>query len=212
MTVRFISVALIAGCLVMVAPTVGHTEQSELIDYAIEQRNGNLLVRLDLAGYLSSKRLEMMEEGMEFLLEYQIILSTPKRLFGSTDLAESGDLVKFGYEIVTETFYLLPSPANSPNQRRFSSLAGLHRHLADSLSVSLCAVESLDRKLSYQLEIRVNCVSHATLIPDLGQSIGSDNSPISFLFRKFLQFTGFGRESQTVLSEHFKISEIIDHR
>jgi len=212
MTVRLMSAVLIAGWLVMVLPIVGHAQQSELIDYTIGQREDSLAVWLDLAGYLSTKRLELMDEGLEFLLEYQITLSTPKRLFGSTDIAESGSLVRFGYEIVTETFYLLPSSGDSPDQTRFSSLAGLHRHLADSTAVSLCPIESLDKELSYQLEIRVNCVSHATLVPGLGQSIGSGNSPISFLFRKFLQCTGFGQESQTVQSEHFKLSEITDHR
>jgi len=93
------------------------------------------------------------------------------------------------------------------------SLPKLHAFLADSVVVNVALVDSLNIDIRYILEVELDCarssiVDFVTGRDDPGQS----ESPMKYLFKKFLQVTGQGRNIYKFKSEPFSLTEISDPR
>jgi len=115
-----------------------------------------------------------------------------------------------GYRLVTDDYFLLRELSGSENIRRFQSLAGLHRFLADSSSYPVTACDRLDSLKRYVLRIEVTSISLSDLNLFAVDSTASEGgSPIKFLFGQFLRLTGFGREKLSVRTRPFSIAELV---
>ncbi len=201
-------------CLLILVPLlaarpIAARDKPEPVEYDIFQREDRLSVRLNLAQYLSSRRVERMKEGIDLAIEYRLVLSRPKRFWGAEEIAKSSGLVKIGYRIVTEDFSLSDGPLGLEDDRHFVSLARLHQFLSDSIVVDLAAYKELDRRHRYVLKIKLTCISLTdfNLAADNNSSEGS-GSPVKYLFTHFLRLTGFGREEYSVETRPFPLSEI----
>ena len=201
-------------CLLILVPLlaarpIAARDKPEPVEYDIFQREDRLSVRLNLAQYLSTRRVERMKEGIDLAIEYRLVLSRPKRFWGSEEVAKAGGLVKIGYRIVTEDFSLSAGQLSLGNDRHFVSLARLHQFLSDSIVVDLATYKELSLHHRYVLKIKLTCISltDINLAADNNSSEGS-GSPVKYLFAQFLRLTGFGREEYTVETRPFSLSEI----
>jgi len=201
-------------CLLILVPLlaarpIAARDKPEPVEYDIFQREDRLTVRLNLAQYLSTRRVEQMKEGIDLAIEYRLVLSRLKRFWGAEEVAKAGGLVKFGYRIVTEDFSLSAGRLGLGDDRHFVSLARLHQFLSDSIVVDLAAYKELDRRRRYVLKIKLTCISltNFNLAAD-NDSSEEPGSPVKYLFAQFLRLTGFGRDEYTVETRPFSLSEI----
>ena len=199
---------LILVYLLAARPIVA-TDKSEPVEYDIFQREDRLSVRLNLAQYLSSRRVEQMKEGIGLAIEYRLVLSRPKRFWSAEEVAKSSNLVKIGYRIITEDFSLSAGQLGLGDDRHFVSLARLHQFLSDSIVVDLAAYKELGIRRQYVLKIKLTCISltNFNLAAD-NNSSEEPGSPVKYLFTQFLRLTGFGRDEYTVETRPFSLSEI----
>jgi len=193
----------------LAATPIAARDKSEPVEYDIFQRGGRLSVWLNLAQYLSSRRVEQMKEGIDLAIEYRLILSRPKRIWGAEEVAKSSGLVKIGYRIVTEDFSLSAGKFDLGDDRHFVSLARLHQFLSDSIVIDLATYKELDRRRRYVLKIKLTCISltNFNLAAD-NDSSEEPGSPVKYLFTQFLRLTGFGRDEYTIETRPFSLSEI----
>lgn len=205
---RLLFCFFILASLFAVKPIVA-ADKPELIEYDIFRHDSRISIWLNLAQFLSSKRVEHLKEGIDFALEYHLILSRPKRFWGAEQAAKATGSIKIGYRIVTEDYFLSTPKLSFEDGRRFVSLAKLHQFLADSIVVDIAHYDELDRHVRYTLEVKLTCIllTSFNLTSDDDSSDESD-SPLKYLFRKFLQLTGFGREEYSVKSRSFLLSEV----
>lgn len=185
------------------------SDKGESVEYDIFERDDSISVRLDLAQCLSSKRLAQMKEGIDFAVEYRLILSAPKRFWGAEEAAKAGGVIKIGYRIVTEDYSLSAGQLGLGDGRHFVSLARLHQFLSDSIIVNLAAFKALNPSRRYTLKIKLTCISLTDFnLAGDGNSSDETGSPIKYLFTQFLRLTGFGRDEYTVETRPFSLSEI----
>ena len=177
-------------------------------NYDLTVRYDQVVVSLDLQSFLSSADLTRIKEGVDLALEYSLILKTPRRFFGSRKVAEQNQTLRVGYRPVTEDFIVRTS-ANWLTSHLFLTLPDLQRFLADSITLPLIALDSLEYSRSYVLNLKVTSILLTDL--GLGQPIGSadsSSSPLQFLFRQFLTVTGYGRREFNFESSPFAPSDI----
>lgn len=186
----------------------GAADDEGQIDYVLCRQDGLLCARLDLSGLVSSKLVEEMEDGVEFALACRVSLLRPRRIWGSVTVARSVRLLRIGYGVVTEDFRATFADSLSGREIRFPSLAGLHQFLADSVTAEIIAIDSLETENRYFVRIQISRLSLTALNLASRQTPAESSSPVRFLFDKFLQFTGFGREEYSVESRLFSLGEI----
>ncbi len=199
---------LVLGMLLSAGP-VAAVSISEAIEYDIFKRGDSISIWLNLAQFLSSKRVDQMKEGIDLAFEYRLILSRPRHLWGAEQIAKTRGLIKVAYQIVTESYSISTEQLGRENSRHFVSLARLHQFLSDSVVVKLADCQELDPQRRYTLEIKVTCIS----LTDFNLAADSEpseksGSPIKYLFRQFLRLTDFGREEYIEESGPFSLSEI----
>jgi hypothetical protein len=193
----------------LAARPIAARDKSEPVEYDIFQREDRLSVRLNLAQYLSSRRVERMKEGIDLAIEYRLVLSRPKRFWGAEEVAKSSGLVKIGYRIVTEDFSLSAGKFDPGDDRHFVSLARLHQFLSDSIVVDLAAYKELSPRRRYVLKIKLTCISLTNFnLAANGDPSEEPGSPVKYLFTHFLRLTGFGREEYSIQTRPFSLSEI----
>jgi len=204
---------VVAGCLVLLGFLVPRAilaaDEPEPIEYDIFLRNGHISVWLNLSQLISSKQVERLKEGIDFAIEYRLILSQPRRLWGSKQVAETTGLIKVSYRIVTEDFTLSALKLGLESSRRFVSLAKLHQFISDSIVVDITDFQGLNRHRQYVLEVKLTCILLTTFnLASGADSSGASESPLKYLFRKFLHITGFGHEEHSFKSRPFSLSEV----
>lgn len=189
--------------------STGATNESQTIDYDLFRRQDSISVRLNLAYYLTSRRVEQMKDGIDFAVQYQIVLSRPKRFWGAEHKARLTGLFRIGYRIVTENYSLSGGQISPGDERRFVSLPHLHQFLSDSIIVDVFPLDRLDQRHRYTLKIDLICIALTDLnLAADGDSSDKPRSPLKYLFTQFLRLTGFGREEHTVETRPFSPSEI----
>jgi hypothetical protein len=173
------------------------------IDYEIFLQGDQVAVSLDLARLITSARVERLKEGVDIAVEYRLLLSRPRRIWGTEKVSEVTGLLRLGYRLVTEDFYLRDEYRAPEDERHFPTLAPLHQFLSDSIVERLTDYEELDTGKRYELEITVSCISLTDFnVPPTGAS-REPESPVKYLFRQFLQLTGYGRDEYSAKSRAF---------
>lgn len=167
------------------------------------------MVRLDLAGIITTARVDQIKEGIDMLLTWEIKLVVPRRLWGSSVKATASGSVRLGYRTMTEDFLAAPSGKPDAEARRFFSLAGLHQFLTDSIVEPLTHLDSLDERKKYELrgELTIISLTHLQLLSER-DSDDDIRSPVSYLFDQFLKLTNYGREDCSFRSRPFLLEEI----
>jgi hypothetical protein len=182
---------------------------AEPIDFYLLRGDSNLSVLLDLSTVLSAGRVSRMQEGIDLVLDYQLALTRPRRVWGSTTVARTEGIMTIGYRIVTGDYHLATPEMGGTEDRQFGSLAKLHRFLADSIVVELATSAEPDSLARYVLKVKLTCISLTDFNLAPGDSTGtSADSPVRYLFRQFLSLTGYGRQEYSTQSRPFALSEL----
>jgi hypothetical protein len=198
---------VLAG-LVISAPTV-HTENLESIEYDIFKRDSLIAVWINLAPFLTAAQVERLKEGIDIALEYRVILSRPRRLWGAEQVERTTSLIRIGYRIVVEGYILSSAESGFEDERHFVSLARLHQFMADSIVIDVAHTDRFDPHRRYEMEIKLACIQLTNLnLASDDRSSDESGSPVKYLFRKFLSFTGFGRKEYSAKSRPFSLSEV----
>ncbi len=186
-----------------------HAADGDAVAFDIYECDGVMTVWIDMASVITSRRVDLMKEGVDHAIEFRVELFRPKRLWGSDKISEAAGVFRIGYQVITEDYFLLDVSRDSESERSFSSLARLHQFLVDSVALELAVLDSLDSGRDYFIEIAMTCVSLAGInLAEVKQSDTDGESPIRWLFRGFLDLTNFGREDYKVKSRPFSLSEI----
>lgn len=169
---------------------------AETPDFGVLDHEPNLAAWVDLAPLVSKSRVEKIRDGVDFLIDFRLILNRPKRFFGAETVVSRHGIIQIGYRIVTEDFIVRTGGEDFRNEGKFANLAELHRYLTDSIMVDLADYSELDSLQRYRLKLEVACISMSglNLEPSPDSSVG-DESAVKYLFRHFLKLTGFGRDS-----------------
>ncbi len=200
-------VFLLALCLFLTGQV--HSQDNETVSYDLIVREGRLIASLDLSSFLTSSTMTRLSQGINFALECRLSLKTPRRLFGSRTISQTDIAWKIGYRPVTEDYTIASSSTGWKQPRVLLTASDLESYLSDSLAVSLSPVDSLERSRQYTLNLQVTAIflTDFSLGPRTEVS-DSSNSPLEYLFRQFLNLTGYGRREYTFESRPFLLSEI----
>lgn len=189
-----------ASCRILAALTflwsAAIVQAAETPDFGVLDHEPNLAAWLDLAPLLSKSRVEKIRDGVDLLIDFRLTLSRPKRFFGAETVVSRHGIVQIEYRIVTEDFIVRMGGKDFHSTGKFAGLAELHQYLADSIMVDLIDYCELDSLRRYRLKLELASISmfRLNLEPPSDSSRG-DESALKYLFRHFLKFTGFGRDS-----------------
>lgn len=198
--------------LLLLAPGLSSAQDSREIEFDIFQIDKALAVWFDLAPVISSKRVSQMQDGIDLAVEYSVSLRRPRKLWGSQLIDRREGMYRIGHRLVTEDFLLSDVTADTTVQIAFLSLAKLHQYLTDSIIVTLCAMDSLEDRQKYYMELKLTCISLTSInLAADGEAASDGESPVKYLFKKFLEATDFGREDYAVRSRSFSKDEITAH-
>ncbi|MDH3891737.1 MAG: hypothetical protein OEV49_11690 [candidate division Zixibacteria bacterium] len=191
----------LAVAVVLSAAALVHA--GETPDFGVMDAEPNLAAWLDLAPLMSNSRVEKIRDGVDFIIDFNLILNRPKRFFGAETVVKRHGIVQIGYRIVTEDFIVRMGGEGFQRTGKFANLAELHRYLTDSIVVDLIDYSELDSLRRYRLKLELACISMSGLnLEPSPDSSTEDESALKYLFRHFLKLTGFGRDSfsgQTLL-------------
>ncbi len=201
----FLLCLALSCCLSLAVAAQGPTG----IDFDLWESRDSLFVQLDLAPYITSRRVEQLRDGIEFAIEYQVALKRPRRFWGKETISRAEQIVRIGQRAVTGDFQVTISGEEPDIRRILPSLPKLHQFLSDSQVVVVTEIDHLSAGAYYSLELSITCVSltKANLAFD-DDSSRESKSPIKYLFKKFLQLTDFGREEFHAESAPFSLSDI----
>lgn len=200
---------LIAAVLLVVCPTGRLVADDVEFSYDIFDHDGKLTVWLDLAAFMSSRAGERLKEGIDLAIQYELTLKTPRRFFGDREIARVTRIPVVRYRSLTDDYLLENVLEDQESPPQFVSMAGLFQYLRDSIETEVTALDSLDSGERYVLHFKVTTIS----LTDINLSPGSpepeeSESPLHFLFRQFLDVTGYGRREYEAKSRAFAVSEL----
>jgi hypothetical protein len=180
------------------------------IDYDIFSDSSRLTVWVDLAPFLGAAEVEQMRDGIDIILECKLTLSTPRRFFGERSVATQSRTLLISNRPVTEDYVVAIAEADSNSASQFISFGELHRYLRDSVEIVLTDLDSLDPHLRYVLELRVSTIHLTDMNLSSPKGLEKDQvePPVRFLFRQFLELTGYGRDEFSTKSRKLSLSEI----
>ncbi|MEA3296637.1 MAG: DUF4390 domain-containing protein [candidate division Zixibacteria bacterium] len=171
--------------------------------------DSNLVILINLAPFVSSSRLDKMQEGIDLAFEYRLTLVHPRQFWRDKTITTVSDAVRLSYQILTKNYCLSSSDALLPDGRKFPSLAKLHRYLSDSVVVDLATSNKLDSLQEYILQAKLSCIQLTSFTPIPKDSTWTfSESPVKYLFKQFLELTGFGRQEYSMQTRPFMLSEI----
>ena len=185
---------IVAAIALLWSAAIVHAAESP--DFGVLDHEPNLAAWLDLAPLISKSRVDKIRDGVDFLIDFKLVLIRPKRFFGAETVVSRHGIVQIEYRIVTEDFIVRMGGKDFHSTGKFADLAELHQYLADSIMVDLINYSELDSLRRYRLKLDLTCISMSGL--NLGPSADSsteDESALKYLFRHFLKLTGFGRDS-----------------
>jgi hypothetical protein len=204
--INFVLRLLVAGVLSVSTPVLAQDQPSA--DYELLIVHHRLVVSLDIQSFLTDEYLTRVKEGIDLVLECRLGLKTPRRIFGSRTVSETTQSLQISYRSITEDFVVRVS-SDWKNPRLFLTQADIRSFLSDSIKARLAGVDSLNYEQPYTLALKVVAIS----VSDLGLGRGSaaadsSNSPVDYLFRRFLTLTGYGRREFSFESRPFLLSEL----
>ena len=180
------------------------------IGYDIFSDSSRLTVWVDLAPFLGAAEVEQMQDGIDIILECNLTLSTPRRFFGERKVATQSRTLLISNRPVTEDYVVTIAEADSNSAGPFISFGELHRYLRDSVEIVLTDLDSLVPHLRYALELRISTIHLTDMNLSSPRGLEEDQSepPVRFLFRQFLELTGYGRDEFSTKSRRFSLGEI----
>ncbi len=209
---RLFAIALVAS-VVLIAPPSIRADEVDQLEYGIQRNNGHLQSWVNLSALVTSQWLENLQEGVDYLIAYDIALLRPRRLWGAETMANASGYIRISYRIITEDYLVEGPTSDSAASRSFVALPKLHASLADSVVINIALVDSLDSDVRYVLEVKLDCARSSIVDFVTGRDDpGRSESPVKYLFKKFLQVTGQGRNVYKFKSEPFSLTEIGDPR
>ncbi len=202
------------GALTIIVLLVGVTglaraDDKQTIPFDVYGRDDCVTVWMDMSGLISSHTVEQLKDGVGVIIEYEADLSIPRRFLGNRRVARETAINQLSYLPVTEE-YRLSFPVDSTEPRRqFVSLASTFQYLRDSIELCLLPMDSLESEEHYKLTLKVTTISLTDF--NIGAGGGTDNrgSSVEFLFRQFLQLTGYGRTEFQAESRPISPAEIL---
>ncbi|HOP08103.1 MAG TPA: DUF4390 domain-containing protein [candidate division Zixibacteria bacterium] len=184
-------------------------EESGSLDFDLYRTDSNLVIWIDFSSLLTSRRVEGLREGVDLQVDYNVRLVQPRRLWGERAVVEESGSFELNYRLITDRFEWNPSDSADSLLHSFSSLAKLHRFLADSILISIALNDRINNHNRYCLTLNAACISMTTFnLPESSDPASSGSSPLRFLFASFLELTGYGRSDFSTRSEPFKISDL----
>lgn len=179
------------------------------VGYLLTRRADHLLVRPDLSGLLTDETVGRLENGIGLVLEYHLSLKAPRRFLGARTAAETRGSVQIAYRLISEDFALRGSNRSTDSTPFVGRMPDLTIFLSDSLLVDLASTDSLEPERTYRLELEVTSI----FLTDLSLLAGRDDldstgAPLEYLFRQFLDVTGYGRQELNYLSRPFRLTDI----
>jgi hypothetical protein len=169
----------------------------------------SLSVRLDLSSLLTAERVSRLEDGVALRCDISVELRRPRKLWGSHLQASSNASHMFSYSMTTKRFAASALSQDSVDEVFLPSVAALHRHLADSVILTLRSNNGFDSKSHYFLEVAIDMIWLTSLNEAADGSVeASDQSELAWMFDQFLRLTGYGRESIEFQTDDFRLSDI----
>jgi hypothetical protein len=209
---RLLAIALVASAVLAAPPSIRADEVDQL-EYGIQQSDGHLQGWVNLSALVTSQWLENLREGVDYLIAYDLALLRPRRVWGAETMANASGYIRISYRIITEDYLVEGPTSDSSASRSFVALPKLHAFLADSLIVNVALIDSLNSDNRYVLEVELDCARSSIVDFVTGRDDPDrSESPIKYLFKKFLQVTGQGRNTYKFKSEPFSLTEIGDPR
>lgn len=180
------------------------------IEYDIVRKNDSLAVWLNLARYFTADEFEAMADGIDYACTWSLELKRPRRFFGANRVAASEGHITLSNRLVTEDFVLHgPNSDGVESSRTFLRAADVRSFLSDSIYVRIAAIDSLDSRNHYVLQLNVSRISLTSLnLATRDEGNRKDDSPLKFLFRQFLKLTGYARDEYSTTSRQFSLSEV----
>lgn len=181
-------------------------DNAELFDFNILLLDDYLTVKLNLEPFISSSNYSQMKDGIDLAIQYDISLVKPKKFWGSKKIINNSGVYRIGYQMITKNYYICCAMEDSL-KNSYNSLATLSEFLADSVIFKLIEKDSLDIQTQYYISFKISCISMTSLNlpPDNNDK---SETPIKYLFKKFLDITNFGREEFEGESRLFFLSEL----
>jgi hypothetical protein len=199
---------IVLSCALFAGNNVRAESDIELA-YDIFSRGDSVMVWLDLSPFLTDPQIARLNDGIDLLFQYNLRLAIPRRLWGDVTVTETEETVRMSYHLVTHDYALTSTYAGWHN-RHFPTLDLLTAFLADSINAPLLPTDSMNGGKRYTLDLKITTIAVTGFnpTPESADSSGSD-SPLRFLFKKFLSLTGFGRREFETKSRPFSRSEIL---
>ncbi len=179
------------------------------ITYDIFYRDSIVTVWVDMTRCIDAAAIDDLKDGFDLVMQCRTTLARPRRFFGDKRICRGQSTCRLSYRSVSEDYILTLLTEPSTPDRQFISPAALHQFLHDSIEVTLLPLDSLDFRHRYTLEIDIRCISLTdfNLAPnDLAEN--DNNSPLKYLFKQFLDLTGYGRKEYSAKSRPFSLSEL----
>lgn len=182
------------------------TSESILMD--LSREDDTLVVWADASSLLKSSVISRLRDGIGLRLECRAWLRRPRRMLGSEEIAYTSKNVLLAYQVATEQYTLSIGLKDSIVDIWFPSLARVSAYLTDSLGLPIIPLDSLSPSQRYEVKLRVTAISIAGMSLEDPEEGSGSGSPLGFLFRQFLEITGYGREDYSTKSRQFSISEL----
>ena len=191
------------------AASSSSAEEPGELSFDIYRTDSNLVAWIDFSTLLTSQRVDGLKEGVDLEVTYRVRLTQPRRLWGERSIASESGRFELDYRLVTNRYELsLPDPPDS-GTHSFSSLARLHRFLADSILIPVAESDLLDGRARYRLTADETCISLTTFnLSDEDAPPSASSSPLRYLFSTFLDLAGYGRTDFQAHSEPFSVSDL----
>ncbi|MDF1543752.1 MAG: DUF4390 domain-containing protein [bacterium] len=177
------------------------------LEFGLYLKDDSVTAWVDLAPLLNSVWIEQLADGLDYTVSCKFELLRPRRLWGNAQVGSAITSFQISYSRLSGEFRIRRFDPDRPVEHRLSSQAELHKWLADSVSAGLGVTDSLQTDRKHLLSIRVETISGSLAsLAEEGDS-GTD-SPIRYLFDKFLDISGLGRESYEIRSTPFHLSDL----
>lgn len=202
------NIMIVLITIMMLTSTESALAQDHNYQFDIFLRDSFLVIQPDLSSFINSEKTTLLKDGVSYAFEYQVTLLRSRHLWGAVQLEQKTEAVAIGYRLLTKEYTLTHLPIDTSfNELRFTSLAKLHHFLADSIEVKLLKSEFLNKENSYKIKLKATSIALTTLNL-ISSENKNDGSPVKYLFRQFLEITGYGREEKSTSSVPFKLSEL----
>jgi hypothetical protein len=177
--------------------------------YYLFKRHGCVTVWCDLTPCLTSKIVKQLKEGIDVAVDCHVNLGIPRHLLGDRQVASQHFMPRLSYRALTGEFTLSDFEDTTTTPTNFASLAGLYDYLRDSIESCLAPLDSLDDEQRYELGLNLTVVALTDFNTVSGEpSSSGPSSPLEFLFRRFLEFTKYGRTEYSTRSRAFSLDEL----